>query len=96
MQPTKPSKLPARATHLADEHVVLPRGMVVDGLGGLEQEPDDVDQDLHEDEARAQDQLRLRRDEGRPLRSPLRRVEYARYSEMRSHEVNELIIFEKS
>ena len=56
--------------------------MVVDGLWRLEQEPDDVDQDLHEDEAQTEDQLRLRRDEARPLRSPLRRVEYARYSEM--------------
>ena len=66
-------------THLADEHVVLPGGVVVDGLRRLQQEPDDVDDHLDEDETRAEEQLRLRRDEARPLRRPLRRVEDARY-----------------
>ena len=66
-------------TYLADEHVVLPGGVVVDGLRRLQQEPDDVDDHLDEDEARAEEQLRLRRDEARPLRRPLRRVEDAGY-----------------
>ena len=65
--------------HLADEHVVLPGGVVVDGLWRLQQEPDDVDDHLDEDEARAEEQLRLRGDEARPLRRPLRRVEDAGY-----------------
>ena len=56
--------------------------MVVDGLRRLEQEPDDVDQDLDEDEARTKNQLRLRGDERGTLRRPLRRVEDARYSEI--------------
>ena len=70
-------------TCLADEHVVLPGGVVVDGLWRLQQEPDDVDDHLDEDEARAEEQLRLRGDEARPLRRPLRRVEDAGYPAMR-------------
>ena len=58
---------------------------MVDGLGRLEEEPDDVDEDLHEDEAAGEEQLRLRRDERRPLRRPLRRVEDTRDSERKKN-----------
>ena len=57
---------------------------MVDGLWRLQQEPHDVDDHLDEDEARAEEQLRLRRDEARPLRRPLRRVEDAGYPAMKT------------
>ena len=50
---------------------------MVDGLRGLDQEPDDVDEDLDKDDPRADDQLRLGADEVGPLGRPVRRVEDA-------------------
>ena len=48
---------------------------MVNGLRRLHQEPDDVDEDLDEDESGADDQLALGRDEVGALGRPARRVE---------------------
>jgi hypothetical protein len=76
--------------YLAHEHVVLPGRVVVYGLRVLEQEPDDVDEDLDEDEPRTEDDLRLRGDEAGPLGRPLRSVEDARYSEREGNRENDM------
>ena len=54
-------------TDLANEQVVLSGRMVVDGLRRRDEHPDDVDEDLDEDEPGADDELRFRRDEVRSL-----------------------------
>ena len=62
-------------SYLADEQVVLPGWMMVYGLWRRDEEPDDVDDDLNDDDDGADGQLRPGRNEPGTLGAPLGRVE---------------------
>lgn len=60
---------------VADQQIVLSRGIVVHGFGGIDHHPDAVNHDLHKDQHRADNQLRAGRNKGRPLGAVLARSE---------------------
>lgn len=59
---------------VANEEIIFACGIMVHGLGRVDDHPDAVYQDLNEDQHRTDNQLRSRRDEGRPLRTVLARA----------------------
>lgn len=52
---------------IADEEIIFSSWVVVHGLDWIDDHPDTINQDLNEDQHRADNELRSGRDEGRPL-----------------------------